>query len=421
MRPRFTSLTLLTACAALAGRCAAQLVITADKLYTMSDAGVIENGVIVIGADGKIIAVGKASTITHDASWQTLHAVVATPGLIDARCTVGVSGLLNQKQDQDQLERSAPIQPELRAIDAYNPLDPLVAYVRSYGVTTIHTGHAPGELISGQTAIFKTRGNTVDEAVVRPVAMIAATLGPEARKDDGKSPGTRAKMVAMLRDQLIKAREYQQKLAAPATPSTNDSSQDAKPKEPPARDLRLESLVDVLNGKLPLLVTANRAQDIASVLRLADEFKIKIVLDSASESYLLTDQIKAAGVPVIVHPTMARALGEMENKSFETAGRLQAAGVLVALQGGFEAYVPKARVVLFEAGSAAGAGSMGLEPALRTITSDAAKLLRLEDRVGSLRAGLDGDVVLYSGDPLEYTTRCVGVVIEGKIESSQPQ
>lgn len=410
---------LASLCASLAS---AQLVITAEKVYTMTDAGVIENGVIVIDAAGKIAAVGPAASITYDANTKALHAAVATPGLIDARCTVGVSGLLNQRQDQDQLERSAPIQPELRAIDAYNPLDPLVAYVRGFGVTTIHTGHAPGELISGQTAIFKTTGATVEEAVVREVAMIAATLGPEARKDDAKSPGTRAKMVAMLRDQLIKARAYQEKRTQPEKAPEDASSDKADDtKDTRARDLRLESLVDVLEGKLPLLVTANRAQDIASVLRLADEFKISIILDSASEAFLLTDQLRAAKVPVILHPTMARAIGEMENKSFDTAKTLQAAGVPVALQGGFEAYVPKARVVLFEAGAAAGKGSMGLEPALRTITVDAATILNIADRVGSLRAGLDGDVALYSGDPFEYTTRCVGVVIEGRVVSAEPQ
>jgi imidazolonepropionase-like amidohydrolase len=408
--------------AALPQAAFAQVAVRAKVLHTMAPRGdgslapVIDNGVVVI-TDGKVAAVGQASEVAIPAGHRVLEAAVVTPGLIDARCTVGVSGILNQKQDQDQLERSAPIQPELRAIDAYNPLDPLVAYVRSYGVTTIHTGHAPGELISGQTAIFKTAGDTVEAALVRDGAMIAATVGPSASKGD-KSPGNRAKMIAMLREQLIKAREYDERVSKGIDRRTPDPD---KPDEPApsasARDLRLESLVRVLKGELPLLVTAHRSQDIANVLRLAKEFGIRVVLDGASEAYLLVDELKAANVDVIIHPTQARAVDELENKSFETAGDLQRASIRVAMQGGYEPYVPKARVVLFEAGTAAGVGRMGMVNALRTITIDAAKILGVDARVGSLEVGKDGDVALYDADPFEYTSHCVGVVINGAVVS----
>src|SRR5262249_48892113 len=153
-----------------------------------------------------------------------------------------------------------------------------------------------------------------------------------------------------------------------------------------------------------------------SALRVADEFKIKIWLDGASEACLLVDEIKAAGVPVIVHPTMARAIGDRENLSFETAAKLVAAGVPVALQSGYEAYVPKTRVVLCE-GAVAAANGLKFEQALRTITIDAAKILGIDNRVGSLEVGKDGDVALYDGDPLEYTTHCVGTVINGRVVS----
>lgn len=400
----------------------AQVAVRAKILHTMalnadgSLAAPIEDGVVVI-TDGKVVAAGPASEVRIPPGHRVLEAAVATPGLIDARCTVGVSGILNQRQDQDQLERSAPIQPELRAIDAYNPLDPLVAYVRSYGVTTIHTGHAPGELISGQTAIFKTSGDTVEAALVRDVAMIACTLGPSAIKGD-QSPGNRAKLISLLREQLIKAREYDERV------SKGIDRREADPTKPEealpvasARDLRLESLVRVLRGELPLLVTAHRSQDIANVLRVAKEFGIRVVLDGASESYLLVEQIKGAGVDVIIHPTQARAVEELENKSFETGANLQDASIRVAMQGGYEAYVPKARVVLFEAATAAGIGRMGAQGALRTITIDAAKILGVDARVGSLEAGKDGDVALYDADPFEYTSHCVGVVIEGRVVS----
>jgi len=401
--------------AILPGIALAQVAIKAKTLHTMAGPP-ITDGVVII-QDGKITAVGPAATTPIPDGLRVLEAAIATPGLIDARCTIGVSGLLNQKQDQDQIERSAPIQPELRAIDAYNPLDPLVGYVRSFGITTINTGHAPGELISGQTALIKLRGTTVDEAVIMAVSGVAATLGPSAQRDS--APGTRAKMVSMLREQLIKARDYQKSLDKAAQPSAPGT--DAKPAEPPARDLRLELLAQLLRGEIPLLISANRAQDIASVLRLKEEFgTLRLVLDSGSEAYLLTAELKAAGVPVILHPTMVRAFGEMENMSIETASKLRAAGIDVAIQGGFESYVPKARIVLFEAAIAA-ANGLSFEEALATITITPARILGVADRIGSLEVGKDGDIALYNGDPFEYTTHCIAVIISGEVMSEKPR
>ena len=188
----------------------------------------------------------------------------------------------------------------------------------------------------------------------------------------------------------------------------------------PAFNARYEVLGRVLSRELPLMVTANRAQDIASVLRLTREFKLRLWLDSAAEAYLLIDEIKAAGVPVIIHPTMYRATRETENLSFETAAKLRQAGIPVALQAGYESYVPKTRVVLFEAALAA-ANGLTFEPALATITIDAAKILGIDKRVGSLEVGKDGDVAIYDGDPFEYTSHCIGVIIEGVVVSDTPR
>jgi imidazolonepropionase-like amidohydrolase len=141
------------------------------------------------------------------------------------------------------------------------------------------------------------------------------------------------------------------------------------------------------------------------------------VLDGASESYLLIDQIKAAGVLVILHPTMFRSSGEKENLSMETAAKLRAAGIPIALQSAFEAYVPKTRVVLFEAALAASNG-LKFEDALATITIDAAKILGVDKRVGSIEAGKDADIALFDGDPFEYTTHCTGTIIDGLIVNS---
>ena len=215
-------------------------------------------------------------------------------------------------------------------------------------------------------------------------------------------------MVALLRTELIKAQEYDRK--------RETAAEDKKP----ARDLRLEALARVLKREVPLLVTVHRAQDIMSALRVAKEFNVRLVLDGAAEAFLILDQIKEAGVHVIVHPTMARSAGETENLSMETAAKLKKAGIPFAFQSGFESYVPKTRVVLYEAAVAA-ANGLTFDEALAATTLDAARLLGISDRVGSLEPGKDGDVVLYDGDPFEYTSHVVGVVIQGEVVSQEPR
>jgi len=375
--------------------------IRGDMVYPVSGAP-IKDGLVLI-REGRIAYVGPAAGQTYGADVRELRAAVVVPGLVDARATVGVSGMLNQPHDQEQVERSAPLQPELRAVDAYNARDELVAYLRARGVTTVHTGHGPGVPISGQTLVVKTKGRTAEADVLRPAAMIAATLGADATTADrGKSPGTPAKAVALLRAELIKAKEYADKRAkAP------------EDKRPP-RDLRLEALGRALDGSQPLLISVDRARDILAALRVAREFDLKIVLEGCAEAPLVLDEIKASGFPVVLHPTMERSFGTRENLSMETASVLRRVGIPFAIQSGFEDYVPKTRLVLYEAAVAAGRG-LDRDAALAAITLDAARIVGVADRVGSLDVGKDGDVALYDGDPFEYVTRCVGVVIDGVI------
>ena len=374
----------------------AQIAVKGETVWTMAGEP-ITNGVVLLGANGKIEAVGAANQIQIPANYRVISAKVVTPGLIDAHTVVGLNGYLNQPHDQMALDESSPMQPELRAIDSYNPSEKLIEWLRSFGVTTINTGHRPGALISGQTMIAKTVGKTADEAAIVPVSMVAVTLGEGALERGGKPPGTTAKQAAMLRAALIAAQE------------------NAAKKEPPT-DIKSVIMMKVVKGKIPLLVTAQRANDIMNALRIAKEFNLKIILDGAAEAQMVLNEIKASGFPVIVHPTMYRAAGETENLSFEDAAKLKAAGVPIALQSGFEGYVPKTRVILFEAGVAA-ANGLSKRDALATITIDAAKILGLDKRIGSIEKGKDADIAMYDGDPFQYTTHCTGTIINGQVVS----
>ena len=388
----------------------AQVAVRGEVVHTLAGAPLRPG--VVIARDGKIEWVGPAAQARIPEGFRVLEAAVVTPGLVDAHSVVGLAGIFNQRaggdtqvEDQDQLELSDPIQPHLRAIDAYNAREELVAYLRSFGVTTLHTGHGPGALVSGQTMIVKTRGSTVEEAVVEPLTMIAFTLGPGV-SGRFKSPGTRGKGVAMLRGDLVKAQRYLEKQSA------DDESKRPDP------DLEMEALGKLLRKEVPALVTAQTATEIMTALRLQREFGFDLVLDGAAESYLVLDEIREAGVPVLLHPPMVRPGGELANAAFDTAAKLRAAGIPFALQSGYESYVPKTRIVLFEAAIAA-ANGLGFDGALAAITLDAARILGIDERVGSLERGKDADLALFDGDPFEYTSRVCAVVIEGEVVSKE--
>jgi imidazolonepropionase-like amidohydrolase len=372
---------------------AQNLAVRAKLLYTCSGPA-IPDGVVVI-REGKITAVGPASSTPVPQGFKVVQAAIATPGLVDVRATVGLTGILNmQGADQDQLDTGSPMQPELRAIDAYNPKDPLVGYVRSFGVTTVNTGHSPGALISGQTAVLKTADAPVDRTLMKDGAFVTADLSR------GGTSSSRAKAFANLRALLIRVQEA---IAAG---------------EPKSRNLQTEVLAKVLRRETPLCITVHKAQDIANALRLQREFRFTLVLSEATEAPLMLREIKEAGVSIALHPSMQRPGGEAEASSFETAVTLRRAGIPFAIQTGYEGYVPKVRVLLFEAAIAA-ANGLSPQEALNAVTISAARMLGVDQRVGSLEVGKDGDIALFDGDPFEYTSHCVGTIIEGKQVSTE--
>ena len=378
----------------------AQIAVRGETVYTMAGKP-LKNAVILV-KDGTIEQVLEGAMVKLPDGYKVLEAKVVTPGFVDAHTVVGLTGIFNQRHDQMQLETSDPVQPELRAIDAYNPQEQLVEFVRNLGVTTIHTGHAPGALASGTTIVVKTIGNTLEETLIDS-GMVAFTFGEEVGRYF-KSPGTSAKQVAMMRSEFLKAQDYLKRKAS------------ADLQKRPTPDLKMEMLSRILLKQTKVLFTAHKATDIMAALRLQKEFGFTMILDGAAEAYLVLDEIKKAGVPVILHPTMERPGGDTRNASFETAAKLNEAGILFAIQSGYEGYVPKTRIVLYEAAIAA-ANGLVFEDALASITINAARIIGVDKRVGSIEKGKDADMVLFDGDPFEYTTHVCGVIINGTVAS----
>ena len=318
---------------------------------------------------------------------------MVTPGLIDAHTVVGFTGYLNQPHDQEQVERSG-------ARAAGTPGDRRLRRARApdrvgsrLGVTTMHTGHGPELLISGQTMIVKTVGDNAEQAVIVPEAMIAATLGETARV----SGAGKLAWIAIKDDRNAAQR----------------SCQSAGVFEEEARNVaifELRPLLPVVSATCRCSSRCNKAEDILSAIRLGKEFNMKLVLDGAADAHLVLDEIKASGYPVFLHPRWRGHSVTPQNFSRETASKLKAKGIPFALQSGFESYVPKTRVVLFEAARLPRTDRV--RRCAREHHDKCGEVCSGSDkRVGSLRAGKDGDVAMYDGDPFEYTSHCTGVVI----------
>jgi imidazolonepropionase-like amidohydrolase len=333
-----------------------------------------------------------------------LSAAVVTPGLIDTHTVLGVSGRLNIPADQDQDERSDPNQADVRILDSFNPAEPLLEFALRHGVTLIQAMPGPVDVIAGQAGIFRTHGATAEAMKVRFPSAIVFNLGEVPKSSfPGKAPGTRMGTASLIRNAL--------------TAASNDlkKRQAAKEGAEPDHNLKHEALALLLEKKVPAVFAAHRADDLATALRLAGEFSLDLVLSQATEGYLMADAIAAAKVPVLVHPTMQRpGTPETFNSTLNNAAILADKGIPLSITTAYEGYVPKTRVTLYEAAVAMTNG-LGYERALKAITLDAAKILKVDGQYGSLEPGKVADVVLYDGDPFEYASHVSHVVLGGKL------
>ncbi|HWG46911.1 MAG TPA: amidohydrolase family protein [Gemmataceae bacterium] len=381
----------------------ARFAILAGRIDTASHGSIVKGVVLV--EDGKIKAVGAADDVKVPEGWPVLTATVVTPGLIDAHTVVGLSGALNIRADQDQDELSDPNQADLRIIDSFNPREPLLEFVCREGVTVVHAVPGRANVIAGQTGIFRTSGRTAESMALRVPAGLLVNLG-EAPKSSytNRQPTTRMGTAGLLRTAFTQAKNHAHKVATA-------KNEDKRPPHNP----KLEALGLALEGKVPVIFAAHRSDDMSTALRLAKEFSLRPRLDLATEGYLLADSLAEAKVPVVVHPTMQRP-GSMEtyHSHLCNASVLTKHHIPLAIGTGFEAYVPKTRVLRHEAAIAMVNG-LGYDRALQAITLDAARILGIDGQRGSIDKGKAADLVLFDGDPFEHTTHVTYTLIDGRV------
>jgi len=378
--------------------------IFAGRIETVSN-GAIEDGAILV-EDGKIRYVGPRADFKLPEKTPVFTTSVITPGLIDTHTVVPTTGLLNIPADQEQDEMSDPNQADVRVLDGFNPNEPLLQFLREQGVTVIQAMPGRANVIAGQGGVFRTHGRTAEQMTLRFPSSILINLGEIPKTSyAGKLPGTRMGTASLVRTAFTQAANNRHKRLA----AKDDD------KRPP-HNLKLEALELALDSKVPVYFSAHRADDLDTGLRLAKEFKLNAVLDLATEGYLIADIIAAAKAPVVVHPTMQRAGASMEtyNSHLCNAAILAEHHIPIAIGTAFEGYVPKTRVLRHEA-AVAMVNGLGFDRALRSITLDAAHLLGIDDRFGSIEVGKQADLVLYDGDPFENTTHVTQTVIGGRV------
>jgi len=380
------------------------LAVINGRIITMAGADIDKGTVLIEG--GKITEVGKRVRIPKGARVIDAGGGYVLPGFIDAHCHVGILEEVYRTEGNDINEMTDPVTPHLRAIDAINPEDLGFADALEGGVTSVVTGPGSGNVIGGENLVMKTAGKIVDRMVLKNPAGLKVAFGENPKRVYGsgqKAPMTRMATAALLRENLVKAQNYVNKLEM--------GSKD--PEKLPDRDLKLEPLVRVLKGELPLRAHAHRADDIMTAIRIAEEFKVKIIIEHCTEGFKIARELADRKIPAIVGPALTnRAKVELQHRTLENAGILSRAGVKVAIM--TDHPVIPVNYLVLSAALAVKAG-MDEQEALKAITINAAEIIGLGDRIGSIERGKDGDLVVMSGHPFELLTRVETVIIDGEV------
>ncbi len=380
------------------------LLIKNGKVFTMEGKTYEKASILV--ENGKIKEVGESLVAPLDAKVIDAEGKIVMPGFIDAHSHLGLWEDAIGFEGADGNEMTDPVTPHLRASDAVNPLDRGFEESREGGVTCVATGPGSANVVGGQFAVIKTYGDRIDDMIVKdPIAMKCA-FGENPKRvynEKKKSPMTRMATAAILRETLMKAKEYKEKLEA--------ADKDILKK--PAFDMKMDAMLKVLNGEIPLKAHAHRADDILTAIRIAKEFGVRITIEHCTEGHLIPHHIKNEGLMAVVGPSFGtRSKFELKNLTFETPGVLNKAGVKVAIMTDHPV-IPQQHLVLCAA-LAAKAG-MDREEALKAITINAAEILELDDRLGSLKEGKDADIVIWSSHPFELMSEVLYTIIDGKV------
>lgn len=371
-------------------------------IYTMTQKEPIKGDVLI--EDGKIRGIGADLEIPEGTEVIDAEGLEVYPGFVEAHCHTGLDGYGIGYEGRDYCELNDLVTPQLRAIDGINPFDPCFQHAREAGVTCIGTGPGSADVLGGTFAAVKTAGNRIDKMVVKyPVAMKCAFGENPKNCYQDKGDTSRMTTAALLRNELFKAKAYMEKKEA-----AGDDVQ-----KQPEFNLKLESLIPVLKKEIPLKAHAHQANDIFTALRIAKEFGLDITLEHVTEGHMIADELAGEHVPMAVGPTLTHATKfELQNKSWTTPGVLASMGCQVSII--TDAPVIPQEYLPLCAGLAVKAG-MDEFDALKAITINSAKHLGVEDRVGSLEVGKDGDIVVMSGSPLKVESLVKWVVIDGVV------
>jgi imidazolonepropionase-like amidohydrolase len=384
---------------------ASMLAIKAGTIFPVSGPP-FDDGVILV-EHGKIKSVGKDVALPAGIPVVDAGEFTVMPGLVSARSYVGITSNWRMQSSID--EPSKPVVPELEVKHAVEPQAPLFTFARELGITSVMVTPGNRNVMGGQGAVLKTEGSIVDKMIVKDRAVMVFGVGASARRKD-LMPSTRMGIAALLRETLVKAQEYRN--------AVEKYEKDRKGKEP-QRDLSLEALLPVLRGETPVLIHCERKDDILTALRLADEFKLKVVLDGATDAYKVVAELKKRGIAVILEDIF-RGAGNVEDSGFNprNAAILAGAGITIAFrpaEGSW--YVPSAGEPggdLLETAAFAFRNGLSENEALRAVTINAARIVGLESRIGSLEPGKDADLLILRGHPFATGSVPEAVFIDGK-------